>query len=167
MFSLLLTLIVIIFTFLLYIADSKLISCPTKSSLISDHFGILFDLNFPVIQMNRPSRSFRIISYIDKPMCVNSVFHQLNNIISSDLYTLFDYFNLVLSHSLDICVPHITFINRMYSTCSWFTIELVNPRKLLCRLQHKYASSKFESDLIYFKVFDCFTLYSLQEQTFL
>ena len=38
--------------FLLYLADSKLISYPTQSYLISDHFAILFDLNLPVIQIN-------------------------------------------------------------------------------------------------------------------
>ena len=42
----------------LYLADSKLMSYPTQSSLISDHFAILFDLNLPVIQINRPSISF-------------------------------------------------------------------------------------------------------------
>ena len=44
--------------FFLYIADSKLISYPTQSYLgylIYDHFAILFDLNLPVIQINRPS----------------------------------------------------------------------------------------------------------------
>ena len=58
----------------LSLADSNLISYPTQSSLISDHFAILFDLNLPVSQINRPSRSFRKISSIDKPMFVNSVF---------------------------------------------------------------------------------------------
>ena len=90
-------------------------------------------------------------------MCINSVFHQLNNIISSDLSTLFDYFNLTLSHSLDICVPSITLSNQTYSTFPWFNIELVNLRQLLRRLQRKYTSSKLESDLIAFKVFDRFT----------
>ena len=90
-------------------------------------------------------------------MCVNSVFHQLNNIIYSDLSTLFDYFNLALSHSLDIVVPSITLINRTYSKFSWFNTELIKLRQILRRLQRKYASSKFESDLISFKVFDHFT----------
>ena len=109
----LLTLVVILLLFL-YLADSKLIAYSTQSSLISDHFAILFDLNLQVIQINRPSRLFRKISSIDKPMCVNSVFHKLNNSISSDLSTLFYYFNLALSHLLDICVPSITFINQTY-----------------------------------------------------
>ena len=90
-------------------------------------------------------------------MCVNSLFHQLNNSISSDLSTLFDYFNLELSHSLDIIVPSIIFINRTYSKFSWFNTELIKLRQLLRRLKRKYASSKFESDIISFKVFDCFT----------
>ena len=90
-------------------------------------------------------------------MCVNYVFHQPNNSIFSDLSTLFYYFNLALSHSLDIFVPSITLINRTYSKFSWFNIELVNLRKLLRRLQRKYASSKFEYDLISYKVFDLFT----------
>ena len=51
----LLTLIVKLLIFFKYLADSKLISYPTQSSLISDHFAILFDLNLPVIQINRPS----------------------------------------------------------------------------------------------------------------
>ena len=71
--------------------------------------------------------------------------------------TLFDYFNLALSYSLDIFVPKITFINRTYSKFPCFNIELVNLRQLLRRLQRKYASSKLESDLIAFKVFDHFT----------
>ena len=67
-------------------------------------------------------------------MCVKSVFHQLNNSISSDMYTLFDYINLALSHSLDIFVPKITFINRTYSKFPNFNIEFVNLRQLLRRL---------------------------------
>ena len=90
-------------------------------------------------------------------MCITFVFHQLNNIISFDLSTLFDYFNMVLSYSLDICVSSITLINRTYSNFSWFNIELLNPRQLLHRLQCKYASSKLESDLIAYKVVDSFT----------
>ena len=115
MFSLLLQLIIIILPFL-YLADSKLISYPTQSYPISDHFAILFDLNLPVIRINRPSRSFRKISSIDKPMCIpNSVFLQLNSSISSDLSTLFDYIYLELSHSPDIFVLSITLINQTYS----------------------------------------------------
>ena len=90
---------------MLYLADSKLFSYPTQSFLISDHFAILFDLNLPVIQINQPSRSFLKISSINKPICINFVLHQLNNIISFDLFTLFDYFNLALSHSIDIVHP--------------------------------------------------------------
>ena len=134
MFALLLILIVIILIFL-YLADSKLISYPTQNSLISDHFAILFYLNLPVIQINRPSRSFRKSSSNDKLMCINSLFNQLSNSISSDLSTLFNYFNLALSHSLDICVPSITLINRTYSSFPWSNIELVNLRQLFRRLQ--------------------------------
>ena len=76
----------------LSLADSNLISYPIQMSLMSDHFTILFDLNLPVTQINRTSRSFRKISSIDKPMFVNSVFHQFNNSISSDLSTLFVFF---------------------------------------------------------------------------
>ena len=42
--------------FFLYLADSKLISYLTQSSLISDHFAILFYLNLPMIQINRTHR---------------------------------------------------------------------------------------------------------------
>ena len=74
-----------------------------------------------MIHINRPHRSFRKISSIDKPilvhmctyvclLCIPSTYQQ----ISSDLSTFFDYFNLALSHSLDIFVPTITFINRTY-----------------------------------------------------
>ena len=115
-------------------------------------------MNLPETQINRLSRSFWKISPIDKPMSVNSVFHQLNNSISSDLSTLFDYFNLALSHSLAIVVPSINLINRTYSKFSWFNTELIKLRQILRRLQRKYASSKFESDLISFKVFDRFTI---------
>ena len=90
-------------------------------------------------------------------MCVNSVFHKLSNIISFDLSTFFDSFNLALSHSLDIVVPFITVIKRTYSKFSWFNTELIKLRQLLRRLQRKYSYSRFESDLIYFKVFDRFT----------
>ena len=90
-------------------------------------------------------------------MFVNYVFHQLNNSISSYLSTLFDYFNLALPYSLDILVPSITLISRTYYKFPWFNIELVNLRKLLRRLQRKYASFKFEIDLISIKVFDRFT----------
>ena len=141
----------------LTLADSNLISYPTQSSLISDHFAILFDLNLPVSQINRPSRSFRKISSIDKPMFVNSVFHQLNNSIYSDLSTLFDSFNLALSHSLDIFAPSIILINRTYSKSPWFNTELIKLRQLLRRLQRKYSSSKLDYDLIAFKA--CRSLY--------
>ena len=90
-------------------------------------------------------------------MCVNFLFNQLSNSISSDLSTLFDYFNLALPYSLDILVPSITLISRTYYMFPWFNIELVNLRKLLRSLQRKYASSKLESDLISFKVFYRFT----------
>ena len=90
-------------------------------------------------------------------MCVNSVLHQLNNIISSVLSTLFDYFNLALSHLVDMFVPSITLINRTYAKSPWFNTELIKLRQLLRRLQRNYSSSKLESDLIAFKVFDRFT----------
>ena len=90
-------------------------------------------------------------------MFVNCILHQLNNSISSDISTFFDYFNLALSHSFDIFAPSITLINRTYSKFSWFNTELVNLRQLLRRLHRKYASSKFEIDVISIKVFDRFT----------
>ena len=90
-------------------------------------------------------------------MFVDSVFHKLNNSISSDFSTLFDSFNLTLSHSLDIFAPSITLINRTYSKSPWFNTELIKIRQTLRRLQRKYASSKRDSDLIAFKVFYRFT----------
>ena len=70
-------------------------------------------------------------------MFVNSVFHQIQpkpkpkpktqpNSISFDLSTLFDSFNLALSHSLVIFTPSITLIIRTYSKSPWFNIELIN-----------------------------------------
>ena len=59
--------------FFLYLADSNLISYPTQSSLISDHFAILFDFNLPVIQINRLSRSFQKISSINN-QCVLTLY---------------------------------------------------------------------------------------------
>ena len=50
-----------------------------------------------------------------------------------------------------------TLINRTYFKFPWFNIELVNLRKLLCRLQRKYTSFKLESDIISFNVFARFT----------
>ena len=141
----------------LSLADSNLISYPTQCSLITDHFAILFDLNLPVIQINRHSISFRKIFPIDKPMCVNSVLHQLNNSISSYFSTLLVSFNLASSNSLDIFAPSITLINRPYSKSPWFNTELIKLRQLLRRLQRKYISSKLDSDLIKFKV--CQSLY--------
>ena len=90
-------------------------------------------------------------------MFVNSVFHQFNKSISSDFYTLFDYFNLALSHLLDIFTPSITLLSRTYSKSSWFNTEIIKLRQLVRRLQRKYASSKLDSDLIAFKV--CRSLY--------
>ena len=157
MFVFLIKLMVIVlgntYCFFLYLADFNLISYYTQSSLISDHFAILFNLNLPVTQINRLSRSLQKISSIDKPMFVNSVFHQLNNNISSDFSTLIDSINLALSHSLDIFAPSITLINRTYSKSPWFTTELIKLRQLLRRLQRNYASSKLDSDLIEFKVY--------------
>ena len=142
----------------LSLTDFNLISYPTQSSLISDHFAILFDLNLPVSLINLPSRTFRKISSIDKPMFVNSLFHQLNNSISSDFSTLFDSFNLALSQSLDIFAPSITFINRTYSKSPWFNTELIKLRQLIRRLLYfilylKYASSRLDSDIIAFKAY--------------
>ena len=84
--------------FFLYLVDSNLILYPTQSSLIYDHFSILFDFNLPVIQINRLSRSFQKISSINKQMCVNSLFNQLSNSISS-------YPTLLLSAELIISFP--------------------------------------------------------------
>ena len=84
-------------------------------------------------------------------MFVNSVFHKLNNSISSDFSTLFYSFNLALSHSLDIFSPSINLINRTYSKSPWFNTELIKLRQLLRRLQRKYALSRLDSDLIAFK----------------
>ena len=105
-------------------ADSNLISYPTQSSLISDHYAILFDFNLPVTQINRTSRSFRKISSINKSMFINSIFYQLNNNISSDLSSLFVTLNLALSHSFDILVPSISLLllNRNHSKSPWFNI---------------------------------------------
>ena len=89
-------------------------------------------------------------------MCVNSIFHQLNSSIYFDLFTLFDYLNMALSHSPDIFVLSITIINQTYSKFSWFNIDLVNLRQLLRILQRKVAPSEIEFDLISFKVFDRF-----------
>ena len=47
-------------------------------------------------------------------MLFNYVFYQLSNSISSDYSTLFVYFNLELYHTLEICAPSITLINRTY-----------------------------------------------------
>ena len=90
-------------------------------------------------------------------MFINYVFHQLNNSITSDFSTFFDSFNLALSHSLDIFAPSITLINRTYSKSPWFNTELIKLSQLLRRLQHKYESSRLDSDLIAFKA--CRSLY--------
>ena len=61
-------------------SDSNLISSPTQSTLISDHFAILFVLQLSVVQNTRPLRYFRNISSINQPLFVNSVFDHMNNI---------------------------------------------------------------------------------------
>ena len=86
MFALLLTLIL-----LLYLADSKLISYPTQSSLISDHFAILFYLNLQVIQINRHSidRSYRSIDRFGKsPLLIKQCLLTLYSINLTTLYLL-------------------------------------------------------------------------------
>ena len=62
--------------------------------------------------------------------------------------TLFDSFNLALSHSLYIFAPSITLINRTYSKYPWFNSELIKLRQLLRRLKRKYASSNLDSNHI-------------------
>ena len=59
-------------------------------------------------------------------MFVNPVFHQLNSSISSDFSTLFDSFNLALSHSIDIFAPSITLTNRTYSKSPCFSCYAVH-----------------------------------------
>ena len=156
MFALLLILIVIILIFL-YLADSKLISYPTQSSLISDHIAILFYLNLPVIQINRPSRSFRKSSSNDKPMCDNSVFHQRNNKLN---LLIFLHFLIILIWyyliRLIFVYPTLLLSTELILSFPWSNIELVNLRQLLRRLQRKYASSKLKSDLISFKIVNRF-----------
>ena len=74
----------------------------------------------------------------------------------SDLSTLFDYFNLVLSHSLNMSVPSITLNNRIYYKSPWFNIELINLRQLHRRLQCKYTSSNLILILLPLKFVDRF-----------
>ena len=93
-------------------------------------------------------------------MCVNSLFNQLSNSISSDLSTLFNYFNLALPYSLDILVPSIILISRTYYKFPWFNIELVNPRKLLRRLQRNMHPLNLNLILFHLK----FSI-ALQEKT--
>ena len=97
MFSLLLTLIVILLTFFLYLADSKLISYPTQSSLISDHFAILFYLNLPVIQINRPS-----ISFGKSPLLINQYLLTLYsiNLTIVNLLIFLQFLNILIWHNL-------------------------------------------------------------------
>ena len=95
-------------------SDSNLISSPTQSTLISDHFAILFVLQLSVVNNTRPPRSFRNISSVNQPLFVNSVFDHINNITStlSDPDSLFDAFNTALSNSLDFYAPSTTLTNR-------------------------------------------------------
>ena len=140
-------------------SDSNLISSPTQSTLISDHFAILVDLQLSVVHNTRPLRYFRNISSINQPLFVNSVFDHMNNITSplSDPDTLFDAFNTALSNSLDFYDPSTTLTHRNHPKSPWFNTELTNMRKSLRRLQSIYASTKMNSDLCSFKV--CRSLY--------
>ena len=140
-------------------SDSNLISSPTQSTLISDHFAILFVLQLTVVHNTRPPRYFRNIFSINQPLFVNSVFDHMNNITSplSDPDSLFDAFNTALSNSLDFYAPSTTLTHRNNPKSPWFNTELTNMRKSLRRLQSIYASSKMNSDLCSFKV--CRSLY--------
>ena len=86
-------------------------------------------------------------------MFVKYVFHQLNISISYDFSTLFNSFNLALSHSLGIFAPSINLSNRTYSNSTWFNTERIKLRQRLRRLQRKYASSKLDFDLSAFNVY--------------
>ena len=55
------------------LADSNLISYPTQSSLISYHFAILFDLNLPLLQINRPSIERSIDRFGKSPLLINQI----------------------------------------------------------------------------------------------
>ena len=50
-------------------SDSNLISSPTQSTLISDHFAILFDLQLSVVHNTRPLRYFRNLLYKSTLVC--------------------------------------------------------------------------------------------------
>ena len=141
-------------------SDSNLISSPTQSTLISDHFAILFVLQLSVVQNTRPLIYFRNISSINQPLFVNSWFDNLNNITSplSDPDSLFDSFKRVLSNFLDFYAPSTTLTHRNHLKSPWFNTELTNMRKSLRRLQSIYAYSKMNSDLCSFKI--CRSLYN-------
>ena len=95
-------------------SDSNLISSPTQSTLISDHFAILFVLELSVVHNTRPLRYFRNISSINQPLFVN-ITSPL-----SDPDSLFDAFNTALSNYLDFYAPSTTLTHRNHpkSPCS-------------------------------------------------
>ena len=64
-------------------SPSNLISSPTQSTLISDHFAILFVLQLSVVHNTQPLRYFRNSSSINQPLFVNSLFDHMNISISA------------------------------------------------------------------------------------
>ena len=141
-------------------SDSNLISSPTQSTLISDHFAILFVLQLSVVHNTRSLRYFRNISSINQSLFVNSVFDHMNSITSplSNPDSLFDAFNAALSNSLYFYAPSTTLTHCNHPKSPLFNTKLTNMRESLRRLQSIYASSKMNSDLCSFKV--CHSLYS-------
>ena len=139
-------------------SSSDIVSSPSQSFLISDHFVVTFELILPPSTSPRPERSFRKISAINIPSFVNSIFSRLYNPQSLLVFdSLYDNFNAAISNSLEIFAPVIKSINRSFSKSPWFNNELVNLRRTLRKLQNRYQVSNLESDLKSFKV--CRSLY--------
>ena len=139
-------------------SSSDIVSSPSQSFLISDHFVVTFELILPPSTSPRPDRSFRKISAINIPSFVNSIFSRLDNPQSLLVVdSLYDNFNAAISNSLEIFAPVIKSINRSVSKSPWFNNELVNLRRTLRKLQNRYQVTNLESDLKSFKV--CRSLY--------
>ena len=133
--------------------SSDIVSSPSQSFLISDHFVVTFELILPPSIFPRPERSFRKISAINIPSFVNSIFSRFDNPQSLLVVdSLYDNFNAAISNSLEIFAPVIKSINRSFSKSPWFKNELVNLRRTLRKLQNRYQVSNPESDLKSFKV---------------
>ena len=90
-------------------------------------------------------------------MLVNYVFYKLSNSISSDYSTLFVYFNLELYHTLEICAPSITLINRTYVYLPGLILNLLTCGNYIANYNVNMHPLNLTLILLYLQFVDHFT----------